>query len=166
MMAGHFVAHDLFIILHVTLKFCGQLGGCVEHNENIVAFGLVVDGVCKTTLAPFINIFDHAAVCGDNTVELLDYGLGFLLIKLRHDNIQTFVLIHLIHLLMVIWHRTCCGARCWHNIITFSLQACKEFFHVFLQYPIYLSYHKEKDAPHVGYGSSRSFVPFLFGNHA
>ena len=48
MMAGHFVAHDLFIILHVTLKFCGQLGGCVEHNENIVAFGLVVDGVCKT----------------------------------------------------------------------------------------------------------------------
>ena len=36
----------------------------------------------------------------------------------------------------------------------------------FLQYPIYLLHHKEKDAPHVGYGSSRSFVPFLFGNHA
>ena len=36
----------------------------------------------------------------------------------------------------------------------------------FSQYPIYLSCRKEKDAPHVGYGSSRSFVPFLFGNHA
>ena len=64
---------------------------------------------------------------------------------------------------MVIWHRTRCGARCWHNIITFSLQACKEFFHVFLQYPIYLSHHKEKDAPHVGYGSSRSFFPSCLG---
>lgn len=29
----------------------------------------------------------------------------------------------------------------------------------FSQYPIYLSCRKEKDAPHVGYGSSRSFFP-------
>ena len=44
MMAGHFVAHDLFIILPVTRKFCGQLGGRVEYNVYLLAFVPVVDG--------------------------------------------------------------------------------------------------------------------------
>ena len=108
-MDGNFVAHDLLIVLEVTLELCGQSGLAVENNENVVTLGLVIDRVGEAALAPLVDLDDLTAVSGDDTVELIDYGLGFLLIKLGHDNIQTFVLLHLIHLLMVLWRLSAQG---------------------------------------------------------
>lgn len=95
MMTGDFVTHDTLIVLEVTLELGGNFGGCAEDDEYIITFGLIIDGVCKAAFAPFINLFDFTAVSSDDRAELLDYGSIFLFGKIRHDDIKTFVLIHL-----------------------------------------------------------------------
>ena len=128
MMTGNFVAHDALVVLEITLELGRNFTGCVEDHQNIITFRLIIDHVCETALAPLVYLFDFAAVGGDDTAELIDYGCIILLIKIGHDNIQAFVLIHLIHLLMDIWPRKTAEQGCWHNIITFSEVDCNKFF--------------------------------------
>ena len=82
--------HDAICNAEDTLELCGERAFCLEVNENIVAFVLVVDGVCKSSLAPLAD-FTESAVGSDKACELFNESLDCLLGKLCIDDEQGFV---------------------------------------------------------------------------
>lgn len=85
---------DALVDSKITGELLGQLGCAVESDIHVVTFGLVVDSVGQTTLAPLLNLDNLAAVGSDDTIELLDKVLAGSLLDVGINDVDQFVLIH------------------------------------------------------------------------
>ena len=85
---------DVLVDAEITGELLGQLGSAVESDIHVITFGLVVDSVGQTTLAPLLNLDNLAAVGSDDTVELLDELLAGGLLDGGINDVDQFVLIH------------------------------------------------------------------------
>lgn len=85
---------DVLVDAEITGELLGQLGSAVESDIHVITFGLVVDSVGQTTLAPLLNLDNLAAVGSDDTVELLDELLAGGFLDGGINDVDQFVLIH------------------------------------------------------------------------
>ena len=81
----HDGTHYAFCDVVNTGELFDEIGSALELNESVVAFCHVVDGVCKTALAPVSNILD-CTVLSDESLELLNDSGDLLLPVCNIDN--------------------------------------------------------------------------------
>ena len=74
------IAENRFVVFEVTLEFLGNFRRTRKRHQDVVALGLVLDGVRKTLLAPFVDGRYFTAVGFDNPFELFDGCFGGFLV--------------------------------------------------------------------------------------
>ena len=95
---GRHLTHNAFINVEQTLQLAGELRRALEGCHDIVALGLVVDGVCQTALAPLCHLDNRLGVGVDDANELFDCCLDCLVAVCDiHDEQALIILVDLLH---------------------------------------------------------------------
>lgn len=77
------------------VELSGYFRVSLEVDENVIAFGLIIDGISKSALAPYVYILDDSAVFRDEILKLL--GRRFkcgIVERFGAQYEQTFILSH------------------------------------------------------------------------
>ena len=99
------VTQHLLVDLQKALDFLGNFGFSAEIHQHIVTLSLVVDGVSKAALAPFIDLFHHTAVGGDLRGHLFDQLLAGSVFEGGVDDVHHFVFVQTLSPPYGLWPR-------------------------------------------------------------